>query len=203
MTARALTVAALLALGATTDAPAADFSDPTWPCIQRKVAQLSPGIMWPHPIEPRSFDAETEAAVKEIVGRLGLRRIPVEDLEPTVTAFTGAYGNDSALLGHVFMSASEIMSRQRQTVMKGIEDYSLSQIALSERIEATRIEINTLLDAEPLDHDRIDAAEEQLAWDERIYTDRAQSLTYVCETPVILEQRLFAIGQMLARSVTE
>ncbi|GAA0296127.1 hypothetical protein [Rhodovulum strictum] len=200
MTVRALTGAALLALGAATIAPAADFSDPTWPCIQRKVEQLSPGIMWPHPVEEQSYDAATEAAVKELVGRLVLRRIPLEDLDPVVAAFAAEHGNDPALMGHVFMSAFTIMARQRQAIIKGIEEYSLSQIALSERIDATRVEINTLLDADPLDHDRIDAAEEQLAWDERIYTDRAQSLTYVCETPVILEQRLFAIAQKLART---
>ena len=50
--------------------------------------------------------------------------------------------------------------------------------------------------AEP-DFDRVDALEVQLDWDERIYADRQQSLTYVCETPVLLERRLYAIAQLL------
>ena len=39
----------VLCLAATPGA-AADFSDPTWPCIQRKVENLSLGLMWPHEV---------------------------------------------------------------------------------------------------------------------------------------------------------
>jgi hypothetical protein len=40
--------------------------------------------------------------------------------------------------------------------------------------------------------------EDRLAWEARIFKERAQSLTYVCETPVLLEQRAFAIARTLA-----
>ena len=33
---------------------AADFSDPDWPCIQRKVPNLSVGQMWSGPIIPEA-----------------------------------------------------------------------------------------------------------------------------------------------------
>jgi hypothetical protein len=48
------------------------------------------------------------------------------------------------------------------------------------------------------DMDRIEALQDGLAWETRIFKDRAQSLTYVCEAPVLLEQRAFAIGRALA-----
>jgi len=200
MSARVTPGAVALVLGLATAAGAADFSDPTWPCIQRKVERLSPGIMWPHPVEDRAFDAATEDAVQDLAARIALRRLSLEDLEPMVAGFTAAHGSDQALLGHLFMTAFETMSRQRQEIIKGIADYSLKQIALAERIDTTRVEMNRLMDADEPDFDRVDALEEQLAWDERIYTDRAQSLTYVCETPVILEKRLYSIAQMLLRA---
>jgi hypothetical protein len=53
--------------------------------------------------------------------------------------------------------------------------------------------------SEAPDYDRVDALEEQLDWQQRIYRDRAQALTYVCETPVLLEKRTFALAQALAR----
>ena len=37
--------------------------------------------------------------------------------------------------------------------------------------------------------------EEQQLWDTRIYDEREQSLVFVCEQPVLLEQRLFRIGR--------
>lgn len=195
------TVAVLAVLGLGAAAQAADFSDPTWPCVQRKVESLSPGIMWPHPVEDRTFEPATEAAVKDLAGRMALRRVAEAELPALVDAFTAAHGRDPALLGHVFMAAFDRMARQRQAIMKGIEEYSLSQIALSERIEAARVEMDRLMEAAEPDYDRVDVLEEQLAWDERIFTDRSQALTYVCETPVLLEKRLYAVSQILAGAV--
>ena len=40
-------------------------------------------------------------------------------------------------------------------------------------------------------------------WDERIHTDRQRSLTYVCETPVLLEKRLYAIAQLLQQNAAD
>ncbi len=55
--------------------------------------------------------------------------------------------------------------------------------------------------AEEPDFDAIDAEEEALDWDQRILTERQQSLTYVCETPVLLEQRAFALGRALSAHI--
>lgn len=177
---------------------AADFSDPTWPCIQRKVEGLSIALMWPYPIEPVALDEDITAAAKDLTNRFVLRRIDVPEIAPHVAAFTERFGNDPALLGAVFEMTFDKLARQRRAIIKGIEEYSLKQIDLSDRIETTRTEMARLMDAENPDFDRVDALEVQLDWDERIYTDRQRSLTYVCETPVLLEQRLFAIAQMLA-----
>ena len=46
-------------------------------------------------------------------------------------------------------------------------------------------------------NDRVDALEEQVDWDQRIFTDRQKTITYLCETPTLLEKRLYAISQML------
>ena len=53
------------------------------------------------------------------------------------------------------------------------------------------------------DYDRVDALEEQLDWDQIIYTDRQRSIQYICETPVLLERRLFGIAQMLQQVVAD
>ncbi len=65
------------------------------------------------------------------------------------------------------------------------------------QIEDLRHEFARLDAAQPKDFDRIDAVEKDLDWSTRIFQDRQQSLTYVCESPVILEQRAFAIGRMV------
>ena len=82
-------------------------------------------------------------------------------------------------------------------IIGGIADFSLGQIALAEKIDATRMEMDTALAADDPDYDRIDALEEQLDWDQVIFTDRQKSITYLCETPQLIEKRLFAIARML------
>ena len=79
----------------------------------------------------------------------------------------------------------------------GIGEFSLGQIALSEKIDSARAEMDSqMAQAEP-DFDRVDALEEQVDWDQRIFTDRQKTITYLCETPTLLEKRLYAISQML------
>ena len=182
-------------------AAAADFADPTWPCIQRKVGELSIALMWPHPIEAVELDDSTEAAVDLLVSRLTLRRIPVEETEGDISAFVAAHGGGEPLLGHVYERAFHNLAGTRHKIMSGIEEYSLSQIDLSDRIGETRAEMDAIMATDAPDFDRVDVLEETLDWDERIYDDRRRSLTYVCETPVLLEKRLYAIAQMLAAAV--
>ena len=197
MKSRAIIPSVLLSIWSAMQVGAADFSDPTWPCVQRKVERLSVGIMWPHPIENIQPDAATETEIKELVDRFVLRRLKLEEVAPALEKFIAAHGNGKRILGHVFAETFDRMSATRSTIMKGIEEYSLSQIALAEKIDAARAEMDKLLRADPPDYDRIDLLEEQIDWDERIYEDRRQSLIYVCETPVLLEKRLYSIAQML------
>lgn len=182
-------------------APAADFSDPTWPCVQRKVENLSVGLMWPHPVEAVTLSPDAEAAVDDLVSRLVLRRVPPEELQPNVVAFTAAHGHETPLLGHVFEQVFNTLSGTRKKLIGGIEEYSLKQAALAEKIDEIRARMDMLMAAENPDFDQVDALEEQLDWDERIYTDRARSLTYVCESPVLIEKRLYAIAQLLLSQV--
>lgn len=181
---------------------ATDYSDPTWPCIQRKVENLSAALMWRYPLPETPPPAGIADEVTALAGALALRRIDLEALRPEVERFGAAQGGDADALGHVFAESFAILNKRRGRIIAGIGDFSLSQIALSEQIDATRVEMDEALAADEPDFDRIDALEEKLDWDQIIFSDRGQSITYLCETPQLIERRLFAIAQLLA-SVAE
>jgi len=185
---------ALLALSPLA-AAAADFSDPDWPCIQRKVENLSPGLMWPQPVERAALDAEA----RELAATLALRRVSLEEADGYVRAFATRSKPDEARLGGIFLEVFERLANTRRRLMTGIARYSQSQIALSARIEAGRSEIAKLSAADSPDFDRIDTLEEEMDWNERIYLDRSRALTYVCETPVLIEKRAYAIARILQK----
>lgn len=190
-----LTLATVLGLSAT--AQAADFSDPTWPCVQRKVERLSIGLMWPAELAKLKLSPETGKAVDELAELLVLRRVDMDEAREAVTAFARAHGSGMPLMGKVFETVFEKVSRRRTRIIDGIGKFSLNQIALSERIDEARVEMEQVMAADEPDYDRADTLEEQLDWDQRIYTDRQKTITYLCETPTLLEKRLYSIAQIL------
>lgn len=193
---------ALSLTGLSTQGTAADFSDPTWPCVQRKVENLSIGLMWPVLLEGEaSFDATTSAAIAELAETLSLRRIALEDLAPQVAAFAQAHDGDAEILGRVFERVFNTLATRRSRIIGGIGEFSLGQIALAEKIDAMRVAMDTEMAQDAPDFDKVDALEEQLDWDQVIYTDRQQSITYLCETPVLLEKRLYAVARMLQNEI--
>ncbi|GGF75888.1 hypothetical protein [Mameliella alba] len=202
---KALRIFAVLAVfGPLGTAQAADFSDPTWPCVQRKVERMSMGLMWPiMPDENAAPDAAAQADITELAELLALRRIEVAELEDEVAGFAATYKGDPQILTRVFAEVFDTLAQRRSRIISGIGEFSLSQIELSEKIDSDRGEMDRLLAAETPDFDRVDALEEQIDWNQTIYTDRQQSITYLCETPTLLEKRLYAIARLLQAQVRE
>lgn len=175
---------------------AADFSDPDWPCIQRKVENLSASLMWPAAVSRIPLSP----AATDLVAKLSLRRVTLQEAEAEIGAFVEGQGPvDGQMLGNIFYGVFDAIAGNRQKLIAGIARYSRSQIALSSRIDGSRVEMAKLSGETQPDFDRIDKLEEQIDWDERIYRDRSQALTYVCETPVLLEKRAYAIAQILLK----
>lgn len=179
---------------------ARDFSDPTWPCIQRKAEHLSVGVMWPLPLQPNVTLAEK---AEHLADQLTLRRITAEEAQRLIDAFAANTPDaDTGLYGAIFERAFKKMDQERTRLIRGIERYSLAQIALSDQIETLRTDMNALMQHTAPDYDRIDSLEETLDWNERIFKDRASALTYVCESPILLEKRIYTIAQALLAKTT-
>lgn len=179
-------------------APGVNADEATWPCVQRKVQTLSPGLMWPHPIDEAPLPGQMAADGSELAAKLELRRVDLEAARSLIADFVTAYPDvTQAEMGQIFMQVFNKINRDRRALIAGIEDYAKKQIALSERIDQARTQLDSLTGAAAPDRDAINNLEQQIAWDERVFQDRSHSLTYVCETPVLLEQRLYAIAQLL------
>ena len=159
--------------------------------------------MWPHELSDTPPAEEHEAAVEELAERLALRRVTLEEAQTAVDAFTAEHGADPDLMGHVFSRVFDSLSTRRTRIIKGIGEFSMGQIALSNRIDAARSEMDSQMAKDDPDFDRVDALEEQLDWDQRIFTDRQKTITYLCETPTLLDKRLYAIAQILSEAGQE
>ena len=119
-----LVLCAALGLGGTVQG--ADYSDPSWPCIQRKVESLSVGLMWPYPVEDTERAADVQDDIDELASRFALRRLELEEIEPALAAFTAKHGRNPDLLGAVFVDAFDRLSATRKAIMKGIRLFILA-----------------------------------------------------------------------------
>ena len=88
------------------------------------------------------------------------------------------------------------INRDRGSIIAGIQRYARRQTALAELIAQQTVEINRLIrDDDQAQKARLDELREKQTWDTRIYEERERSLTYICQQPVILEQRIFALAR--------
>jgi len=195
--------AGLLAAG---DGHAAGSKDPNWPCVQRKVPEITAGVVWSGPeIQDGDISWKQAPAIAGMVKRLAQRRLVLDDARTLIDEFaSGLDADKSQKLTSLFTGLLQTINRERREIMVGIERYAKKQHALAEKINKVRHDFNAVLAKAELsaeDEKRRDALEEQLSWDTRIFDERQQSLIYVCESPVLLEQRLFALGRQILKHV--
>ena len=182
------------------DARAASSKSKAWPCIQRKVPELSAATIWSGPPVNKDDRAWAKhSAIAPLVKSTTSRRNSIAEAKAKIDAFAATLKDDKAArLTQLFVGQFTLINSERREVMAGIERYARRQQALSEAIKTSIGELNALAAKEsPTDADnkRLDELNEKLKWNTRIFDEREQSLQYVCDVPVLLEKRLFALGR--------
>lgn len=174
--------------------------DDDWPCAQRRTGEISRAAVWSGPDSPESRGGD-DSAEWSLARKLASRRTPLAEAETSIDTFANEAGPDKdERLTRVFDKALELINNERDKVISGILRYARGQKMLAAKV---RDEADKISDAqenqEPLAPDDLEKAHPELKWDKRIFDDRSRALTYVCETPVLLEKRAFAIAQALQR----
>lgn len=205
MTPHRTAIAALL-VATVAAGPASAFNpNPDWPCQGRKMLHLSWGQMWTGPALPDDPQWQEDEEFRRIVPLIAARRTPMETVEEIVASVAGTGETDRLVT--LFAAVFEEIDDERARIVEGIERYARKQRALAEKIDGMRTEAIALeAEAGPEDYDALDRLEElqdRITWDTRIYEDRRQSLAAVCETPVILEQRAFAVARIVQGALAD
>jgi hypothetical protein len=182
--------------------------NPDWPCVQRKVPQLSAAAVWEGPpIEKAAQHWGDDAEVVALVEQIAARRMSLEDAEAAIAAFGAGLdaAEREARLTLVFAGLFETLDRERSDVIAGIERYGRRQKTLAEQIRVERTQLSELSAAAAAAEDAQRAAELQnrLLWETRIFNERRNSLTFVCEVPTLIEQRLFALARVIQAAMAQ
>ncbi|MFM9842147.1 MAG: hypothetical protein ACKVOI_04165 [Dongiaceae bacterium] len=194
----ALAVCAVLPALIAGPSRAASSTDPDWPCIQPKVPQIAAGQVWSGPpVEEIGKSWRKDRAISELAQKLAERRTSLAEAKTLIGNFAASLqGDKSQPLTALFARTLTLINSERASIIAGIGRYAKRQRALSKKIEDEMAELNQLPQDESEDSvsQRQDLLDVQ-AWDVRIFQEREKALRYVCEQPVLLEQRAFAIGR--------
>jgi hypothetical protein len=203
MRGRALAIAVALNFAVLAGARAADPRYPDWPCNQIKVPEISVAAVWAGPPIDEVGDAwEKDPAIRDLVAKLAARRTPLEDAEKTIAdTITGRPAERQQKAKLIFAGLFQTLNRERGEVMNGIERFSRKQKEFANQIRSTIFQLREQQDAPGHDERKVNELAGRVEWDTRIFDERQKTIGYVCEVPVLIEQRLFALARAIQQSL--
>jgi hypothetical protein len=201
-------VVVLLALAVAAIEPAAaqqrQHGDPDWPCVQALVPSVSGAMIWAGPpIESAAESWRDDPAVRDLAAELAARRTPIEEAQRRIEGFAASLDPEvrDEKLTALFAGVLETINRDRASIIAGIKRFARKQRALGEEVRQANAALRELAaagDGAPEQRERRRELEERRNWGVRIFDEREASLAYLCEQPVVLEQRAFTLAREIA-----
>ena len=75
------------------------------------------------------------------------------------------------------------------------------QKQFADQIRATVLQLRELQDAPGQDEAKRDELVSRVEWETRVFEERQKTIGYVCEVPVLIEQRLFALARAIQQAL--
>ena len=179
-------------------------TDPDWPCQQIKAPTFSLASVWAGPpldLDSQSWRSESDVADLEM--QMAQRRVPIADVEAAIAGFKAKAGADAdPKLLRAFAAAFADLSQQRSQILDGLDRIGRRQKALADRIRAENETVQKSSDQKSDGQGAPSGdSQERLLWDLRIFNDRHQTVTYVCEAPTLIEQRIGEIARAVQQAL--
>ncbi|TKB18737.1 MAG: hypothetical protein E5V75_09215 [Mesorhizobium sp.] len=198
---RSLVAAAMLVPNA--GAVAAN-ADPDWPCVQRKVPQLSLAQVWNGPdLPPAAKDWSQDPSVSALVEEVAARRLPIADAQKKIRDFAASLPAEQLApkMAMLVQGMFDHMDAERSHVISGISRYAHRQLEMAAELRKQASDVDVLRAKPDADQDEVERRTDQLNFATRIFNERAQSLTYVCDVPTIIEQRLYQLSKTVSETL--
>ena len=198
-----LAIAATLALLAAKTIAAAGADD--WPCVQRKVPEISLAAVWTGPpLDEAALKWRADPDVAGLVQRLAARRTSEEDARKAIADLAASSGRHkgSKLLA-LIAGLAETINAERGEVIAGLEKFGSGQKQLATALRDENAKLSAMRDDAQADPGKLIQLNEQLLWNLRIFDERQKSLRFVCEVPVLIEQRLFALSRTIQSALQQ
>jgi hypothetical protein len=184
-----------------------------WPCHQILVRSISVPAVWTGP-SIDGVDGQGDSKIADLASKLAARRVPLEEAQQQITDFAKTLGPDkSSKLTALFAGLYHKLNNERTQIIDGLDRFGRKQKELGDKLRDETAALHEAQDkagggplpdlkdqSEPTKQPGPEATIlEKMQWDMRIFQDRHKAVTFACESPILIEQRLFA----LARTIQE
>jgi hypothetical protein len=195
-------LAAMLFVAAPAKAAPPGARDPDWPCQQIKVPQLSLASIWSGPPLDEQTAWQQDQDVASAVHRLVQRRVPVAQAQDEIRSFAEQEGDQKRQkLQALAVGLFSVLNAEREAVIAGLDRFGRRQKQLAEAVRADNAKLRALQADAGSDSGETSRMADQVTWEARVFDERRQALSYVCDVPARIEQRLFALAKTIQRQL--
>jgi hypothetical protein len=177
--------------------------DSDWPCQQIKVSELSLASVWAGPpVDPRQFDWEHDQQVADLVHAISQRREPLEQAQDQIKSFAQQAKAQKqqkllALLAGLFV----VIDEERGDVIAGLDRFGTRQKELAAAIRDDNDKLRQMQADPATDSAAVAQMVQRVTWEAEVFQDRRQALSYACDVPGKIEQRLFALARIIQQDL--
>jgi hypothetical protein len=173
--------------------------DPNWPCQQIKVPDVSLASVWSGPaVDPTDAGWKDNAAVADLVEKITPRRQPIEQAQIALHDFAQHAGPDKQKqLLQVLIGMFDVLDQERGSVITGLDRFGSRQKELAAEIRADNEKLRGLQNDPTAEPKAVQDMTQKVTWEVEVFQDRRQAISYACDVPGKIEQRLFALARQI------
>ncbi len=134
----------------------------------------------------------------DLVRELTQRRVPIEQAQNKLRVFAAQAGDHKQpkllqLLAGLFSALND----ERTAVIAGLDRFGARQKELAAELRNDNAKLRAV-QADPSSEASVaNQMTQLLTWEAQVFQDRRQALSYACEVPAKIEQRLFALARTI------
>src|SRR5665213_3011847 len=195
----ALALGGVLFAYAAADAAPPGPRDPDWPCQQIKVPELSLASVWSGPpVDPQQTDWQNDQSVADLVHEVVQRREPLAQAQDKIHAFAQqAKEQKQEKLLALLAGLLSVLDQERGAVIEGLDRFGNRQKELAAGIRDDNDKLRQLQADTSADTGAVTQMLQRVTWEAEVFQDRRQVLSYACDVPGKIEQRLFALARTI------
>ena len=173
--------------------------------MQIKVPELSVASVWAGPpVDAYLANWSADPEVADLAPRLMQRRLSLDEAKVDIASFAEKAGaQKQPKLLALFAGLFDEANRERGSVLAGLDRFGHRQKELAASIRAENEKLQAMQSPASADEKQVTDQQNRLTLDLQVFQDRRQSISYACEAPSLIDQRLFALSRAIQAALQQ